>query len=67
MAHKQSHRKATLILGHPPLESATLASKERLAISDYLADLSAEARQFDVSLAAVDNDTAAGEALLQAL
>lgn len=67
MAHKQSGLKATLILGHPPLTSATLADNERSALRDYLQDLTAEAMQFDVELAAADNDTTARDALLQAM
>lgn len=67
MAHKQSGIKATLILGHPPLTSATLASKERSALQDYLQDLTAEATEFEVELVAADTDAAACEALLQAL
>ena len=67
MAHKQSGLKATLILGHPPLESATLASNERLALRDYLQDLADEALQFGVQLAPADSDDAARDALLFAL
>jgi len=67
MAHKQSGIKATLILGHPPLESATLGNNERSALRDYLQDLTAEALQFGVELAAADNDNAARDALLLAL
>lgn len=67
MAHRQSGIKATLILGHPPLNSATLASNERAAIQDYIQDLAAEAVQFEVELAAADTDAAARDALLLAL
>lgn len=67
MAHQQSSRKATLILGHPPMESATLANNERSALHDYLQDLTDEALQFGVQLAPADNDDAARDALLLAL
>lgn len=67
MAHKQSGIKATLILGHPPIESATLGDNERAALRDYLQDLTAEAFQFEVNLAPADNDLVARDALLNAI
>lgn len=67
MAHKQSGIKATLILGHPPIEGATLGDSERSALRDYLQDLTAEALQFEVELATADNDAAARDALLNAI
>lgn len=67
MAHKQSGVKATLILGHSPLESATLGNSERSALRDYLQDLAAEALQFEVNLATAEDDAAARDALLEAL
>ena len=67
MAHKQSSRKATLILGHLPLDSPTLGTNERSALRDYLQDLADEALQFEVELATADNDDAARDALLHAL
>jgi len=66
IAHKQSGIKATLILGHPPLKSATLGENERSALHDYLQDLTEEAHEFGVELAAADNDSAACDALLHA-
>jgi hypothetical protein len=67
LAKRQSSRANLLILGYPPLASATLTDKERSAISDYTEELSLEARVFDVDFAAADSDRKACDALLAAL
>jgi hypothetical protein len=64
LAKKSDIPVATLILGHPPLDSPELAVQERGAIEDYLQDLTSEALEFGVQLARAPSDEAARDALL---
>lgn len=67
LAKRAGGRSNLLILGFPPLASATLTDKERSAIADYTEDLGLEAREFDVGFAAADSDAQACDALLAAI
>ncbi len=67
LAKRASGRSSLLVLGFPPLSSANLTDKERVAIADYTEELGLEAREFDVGFAAADSDAAACEALLAAI
>ena len=67
LARRASGRANLLIVGFPPLASATLTDKERNAIADYISDLRMEAKEFEVGFAAADSDAQACEALLEAL
>lgn len=64
IAAKQSGRKCTLFLGYPPLKSANLMDKERVAIQDYIEELGLEAKEFSVDFKAADNDQKVSEELL---
>lgn len=67
LARRASGRANLLILGYPPLASATLTDKERSAIADYTEELSLEANEFQVGFAAAESDMQACDALLAAL
>ena len=67
LARRASGRGNLLILGYPPLASATLTDKERSAIADYTEDLSQQAKELEVGFAAADSDVQACDALLAAL
>lgn len=67
LARRASGRANLLILGYPPLASATLTDKERSAIADYTEELSLEAKEFEVGFAGVESDVHACDALLAAL
>lgn len=67
LARHASGRANLLILGYPPLNSATLTDKERSAIADYTEDLSQQAKQLEVGFASADSDAQACDALLAAL
>jgi hypothetical protein len=67
LAKRESGRANLLILGHPPLGSATLTKKEREAISADTEGLGLWAREFDVGFAAADSDHKACDALLAAV
>lgn len=67
LAKRAGGRSNLLILGFPPLASATLTDKERSAIADYTEELGLEAREFDVGFAAADSDAQACDALLAAI
>ena len=67
LARRASGRANLLILGYPPLASATLTDKERSAIADYTEELSLEAKEFQVGFAAAESDVQACDALLAAL
>jgi hypothetical protein len=67
LAKRASGRSSLLILGFPPLASATLTDKERSAIADYTEELGLEAAEFEVGFAAADSDARARDALLGAL
>lgn len=64
LAHRASGRNGLLVLGFPPLESATLTDKERSALSDYVEELSLESIEFKVKFVPTDNDVVACDALL---
>ena len=64
LASRQSGRTGLLVMGFPPLESATLTDRERNTFSDYLEELKLESAEFKVKFAATDNATKASEALL---
>lgn len=64
LAARHSDRSGLLVMGFPPLDSATLSDKERYALTDYLEELKLESAEFKVKFAATDNDTEACEALL---
>lgn len=67
LARSASGRANLLILGYPPLASATLTDKERSAIADYTEDLNEQAKQLEVGFAAAESDVQACDALLAAL
>lgn len=67
LARRASGRANLLILGYPPLASATLTDKERSAIADYTEELSLEASEFQVGFAAAESDVQACDALMAAL
>ena len=67
LARRASGRANLLILGYPPLASATLTDRERTAVADYTEELTLEAREFEVGFTAADSDVRACDALLDAL
>lgn len=67
LAGRASGRANLLILGYPPLASATLTDKERSAIADYTEELSLEAKEFQVGFASAESDLQACDALLAAI
>lgn len=64
LAARQSDRTGLLVMGFPPLDSATLTDRERNTFTDYLEELKLESAEFKVKFAATDNATKASEALL---
>lgn len=67
LAQRASQRASLLVLGFPPLESPNLTDKERSIVQDYTEELSLEAKEFKVGFASADNDSAACDALMNAL
>jgi len=55
---------SAVVLGHPPLLSATLGTKERTAIADCLEELYLEAQDMEVELRTGETDESCAEELL---
>ncbi len=66
MAHiaREEQGLAAVVLGYPPLNSASLGSADREAIADSLEELRLEAAQLNVKFAAGDTDAACAKELV---
>lgn len=61
---RDAQGQAALLLGHPPLTSPDLSTKDREAISDSLYELKLEAAELKVNFRAADNDEACARELI---